>query len=118
MKVALEVNRTELHQPKFWIKKSKPFVKSTKGTLVHRPRTCTVHKLPSWPYHLAVHMYCGMGITGMETIFFMDEPEGDQVVCARCEDKATAKGRASSSFLVGRHVCTGGVRSFKRCCGK
>lgn len=99
---------------------SKPFIENSRAALIHRPRRVTTHTLlsPRWPAHIAVHAWCGNSATGSKKFTFLDAPGTDQIVCARCEEKAVAAGLPTSSALAGRHVHLGGVVAVRYCCIK
>lgn len=115
MNLALEKEKDLRGNKVPWVS-CKPFVENSMAVLIHRPRRVTTHKIgPKWAAHIAVHAWCGNGMTGSKKFTFLDAPPRGRIVCARCEDKAVEAGLPSSSALVGEHVCTGGVVAVSRC---
>jgi hypothetical protein len=99
-----------------WIS-CKPFVENSNGVLIHRPRKVTTWKISErWKAHISVMGWCGATATGAKRFTFLDAPEADRIVCAKCEEKAVEAGLLPSSQLAGRHVHTGGVVAVKYCC--
>lgn len=114
MKVALEKKKKSsgVH----WTA-CEPFVENSRAVLIHRVRHVSTHKIgPRWPAHLAVHCWCGNGMTGTDKFTFLSAPPDGRIVCARCEDSAVEAGLPSSAHLAGKHVHTGGVVAVRRCC--
>ena len=100
------------------IKACKPFVKNTRGILIHRPRSACLQYLEYKGAWVTVRNHCGMSINGDKNLDFIDAPEDGDIVCQRCEDIAVERGHPTSSALAGKHVCTGGLRAYRNCCGE
>jgi len=99
----------------FPVRQSLPFVENSRAVLVHRVKHMEQHQLMKRAPHLAIHMWCGSGQNGSSKFTFHADPPRDKLVCQRCETEATLAGQPSSTELVGRHVCLGGVKAFRTC---
>lgn len=94
-----------------------PYVENSRAVLIHRVRHVTTHQIgPSYRPHLAVHAWCGNGMTGTKKFTFLAEPPTDRLLCARCEEHAIKHGQPSTEQLIGRHAHIGGVVAVQYCC--
>ena len=117
MKIALEVKHHDYKDP-LHIKSCKPFIVNNRATLIHRPRSVSIHKIgPKWPHHIAFTMWCGSGQVGdFDKFDFVDQPPPNRLVCAVCEERALMSGQKSSDQIVGRHVHKGRMKPIQTCC--
>lgn len=96
-----------------WLKAA-PFSLSTHGgVLLHRVRFVSTYLWDGRFSHCVTTHWCG-SITH-NGAFFHDPPK-DRLLCATCEEKATANEMPSAETLVGRHVCIGRLRPERLCC--
>lgn len=102
------------------ITESKPFVKNTRAVLIHRPKYAALYDLLMSGPHMAIGLMCGAAFTSRTKLSpklsFVDTLSSDDVVCARCEAKAIEAGQPTSTEILNRHVCIGGVKAVKYCC--
>jgi hypothetical protein len=117
MKIAIEKEKPPEWNPHQYTrcKESEPFLLNDRGTLIHRIRRVTIHKLfaESW---FAVHTWCGASLCGVENLHFLAEPPEDRLVCAVCEERVLMAKQPSSDELAGKHVHKGRMKAFKTCC--
>ena len=94
-----------------------PFFDNPRAVLIHRPRSVSTYSCAWRGAWLAVHCWCGNGMTSNTErfAFLPDVPDG-RIVCARCEDKAVEAGLPTSDQLAGRHIHKGGVVAVRECC--
>lgn len=90
---------------------SKPFIKNSRGILIHRPKYVLTYKSLFGSVWLIVGHWCGSGVNGSDNLKFLDEPPIGEMLCTRCEAKAISEGFPSAHELVGRHVHTGGMNT-------
>lgn len=95
---------------------SQPFVENMRGILIHRPKNVVTYKSHFGYVYLIVGNWCGSTSCGSDKFTFWNEPPEGKILCARCEDEAVKEGLPPADKLVGRHVHTGGVIGYRRCC--
>ena len=95
------------------VKRSLPFIKSTRGLYTHRVRSATSHLYTtsglSWKvgeFHIAVHCWCGMTllVSRRKRGQFLAEPPDGSPVCATCEGRAIGAGQLGAREIAGRPV--------------
>lgn len=96
-----------------FVSSGEPFVLSPRATLVHRPRTFTLHKT-FLGAHYAAHLWCGNNFAGSDLELIAEPPNG-RLVCSACEIRAVMAGQPTSAELAGRHVCVGKMRAINTC---
>lgn len=115
MKVRLEKVQ-KLHGGIPWTA-CEPFVENSRAVLIHRVRHVTTHQTSSKDRpHLAVHCWCGNGMTGTKKFTFLSAPPDGKLLCARCEDVATKRNMPSAYELTGKHVHLGRLVPHQLCC--
>ena len=93
-----------------------PFVESSRGVLIHRPRMVTTYKIGKHKPHLSVTCWCGNTRTGKTEITFLAVPDECRIVCQRCEEIAVKNALPTSDQIAGRHVHKGGMIAVPKCC--
>lgn len=115
--ITLEKAKRESGWAYMVITQCKPFVRNLRAKLIHGPKHSEVYKCGNRRPHLAITCYCGSSFTAGEKMSFIDAPDQEEIVCARCEEAAVNSGKPTSDELAGRHVHIGGIKAFKMCCG-
>jgi len=95
-----------------------PFVENTRAILIHRVRhVSTLRISEKYEPHIAVHAWCGTGMTGRTKFTFLAAPPDGSLVCARCEEAAVRAELPTSDQLAGKHVHLGRLVAVRECCG-
>lgn len=99
-------------------RESAPFVHNKRGLLIHRPRFVSVYNRDRGT-HIAVEYYCGNHVTDnvkRGNLTFIDAPNGGDMVCHACEQRAVMAGLPTSTAIAGTHVHTGKLKAIPTCC--
>jgi hypothetical protein len=89
------------------VRKLAPFVWSSEGEYIHRPRSAQIHfwgdnfagiKGNTATNGIAVHLWCGMTLLH-KRVRFGDAPPIGASICATCEGRALANGAPDSNAL-------------------
>lgn len=89
------------------IRKSMPFVESTRGEYTHRVRTGILHKHPkSKESHMSFTCWCGVSvlISSNKRGRLVEKPSEGRPICATCEGKATGAGLLGAREINGHSV--------------
>ena len=115
LKLPLEIRPFDRNNGITW-KSCLPFVKNSRGTLIHRPRSGATYNLHANP-HNVVTFWCGMIVSsGGKNLTFLSTPPDDKILCERCEAAAVKAGMLSADELAGRHVHKGRTVAVVTCC--
>jgi hypothetical protein len=98
-------------------KTSAPFVKNTRGRLIHRPRVVNLYNPVDMPPHLSVHYYCGQQTTNNQNnLTFTDTLGEEELLCEMCETNARKIKLPTAESILRRHIHTGKIKLMQRCC--
>jgi len=114
MKLALSRPKKPSHAVAIW-SSALPFVENSRAVLIHRPRYVCTYNLHKHP-HIAVNYLCGNGSTGWKNFTFLEQCPEHKLLCARCEEAASAVGLPSAYSICGRHVHLGRTVAVQTCC--
>ena len=90
------------------IKVRKTYVRNSNAKFIHRIKQVTEHTPKCRDLHLALKLECGNQFAGPHERFtFIWEPANGELICARCEAMAVAKGHKTSREIVGKKVALG-----------
>ncbi len=117
--IELESSRSDFHAHANIVQEdyshAAPFFYNPRGILAHRVRSLFMleNQFGRW---WIIEYWCGNSGRSYDIQEDLLFDPGERLVCKRCEDMATQKGKPSSSTLAGRHVCTGVCRPVNVCC--
>jgi len=92
-----------------------PFVDNSQALLLHRPKSVTIFR-NGIKSHLAVESYCGSTSCGTDKFTFLEEYQGNKMLCLSCEINATKIGLVSADELLGHHIHKGKLAAVQTCC--